>query len=234
MPDSFVFRLSWDSVFFGRSISALDIGRFVDARGPNVEPASGGLIQAKIPAGNTTALDLAQHCGFRFVEGEAIFEKRLESAIASAPPCRRAERSELPAVMALASESFFHSRFREPWFRRDDASRLYGEWARKAVLSEHDDICLVDDSGVGGALVGLITAKLDAGVGSARIGLLCVTPERRGCGIAKRLLAGVEAWGCGQGALLMRVATQLSNLTASRLYLGNGYLLLSASYWFYK
>ena len=66
------------------------------------------------------------------------------------------------------------------------------------------------------------------------IGLLAVVPEAQGQSIGQRLMLAAADWGRARQLERLRVATQISNLTAMRLYLRSGARLESTAYWFYR
>ncbi len=94
-----------------------------------------------------------------------------------------------------------------------------------------DDQCLVASDATG-QLQGFVSLR--AADGDARIGLLGVLPDAQGQGVGQRLLLAAADWARVRQLAQLRVATQMSNLTAMRLYLRSGARLDSTAYWFYR
>ena len=220
--------LAWESDFFGVNSARIELDG--DCALAEVLQQSDMLWQAKVPAERTDAIDALSQHGFQLVEGEAdlaINIKRTERQVG----VRIAREAQIPALREAASHAFRQSRFRAPWFNADDSGRFYAQWIENAVRGTFDHQCLVasDESG---QLQGYVSMREVNG--DARIGLLAVLPAAQGQGIGQRLLLAAADWGRVRQLERLRVATQLSNLTAMRLYLRSGARLESTAYWFYR
>ena len=220
--------LKWESDFFGVNTArvALDGEQSL----PDALQQPYRLWQAKVPAERIEVIDALSQQGFQLVEGEADLAlniKRTERQVG----VRIAREAQIPALRDAATQAFRYSRFRAPWFHPDDSGRFYAQWVENAVRGTFDNQCLVacDETG---ALQGFVSMREVAG--DARIGLLAVQPEAQGKGIGQRLLLAAADWGRVRQLERLRVATQLSNLTAMRLYLRSGARLESTAYWFYR
>jgi len=220
--------LEWESDFFGVNSARIDLDGDFTLADALQQPVT--LWQAKVPAERTDAIDALSQHGFQLVEGEAdlaINIKRTERQVG----VRIAREAQIPALREAASHAFRQSRFRAPWFNADDSGRFYAQWIENAVRGTFDHQCLVasDESG---QLQGYVSMREVNG--DARIGLLAVLPAAQGQGIGQRLLLAAADWGRVRQLERLRVATQLSNLTAMRLYLRSGARLESTAYWFYR
>ncbi|MFB4357664.1 dTDP-4-amino-4,6-dideoxy-D-galactose acyltransferase [Pantoea sp. BS_4] len=220
--------LDWESQFFGIQSVRLETGGTLPLESALQHPCA--LFQIKVPADQTATIDVLNQHQFQLVEGEAELSltiKRTERQTG----VRIARQGQIPALREAASQAFRQSRFRSPWFAPDESGRFYAQWIENAVLGTFDHQCLVacDDSG---ALQGFVSLReVD---GDARIGLLAVVPAAQGQSIGQRLMLAAADWGRVRQLDRLRVATQISNLTAMRLYLRSGARLESTAYWFYR
>ncbi|MCU5772209.1 dTDP-4-amino-4,6-dideoxy-D-galactose acyltransferase [Erwiniaceae bacterium BAC15a-03b] len=221
--------LEWENNFFGINSALLDFS----APQPLTEAqlAGCGLLQAKLGSHQTTEIDALSAIGFRLVEGEAdlliaINATQRQSGI------RIARAEHIPPLRAVASEVFANSRFRAPWYQPGDSGRFYAQWIENAVRGTFDHQCLlaVDEAG---AMEGFVSLR-ELGNGEARIGLLASLPGSRGKGVGQRLMQAAADWCQARRIPQLRVATQLSNLAAMRLYLSRGATLESTAYWLYR
>ncbi|MDL4913278.1 MAG: dTDP-4-amino-4,6-dideoxy-D-galactose acyltransferase [Enterobacterales bacterium endosymbiont of Blomia tropicalis] len=219
---------AWESQFFGVDTVRLDLNGELPLATAVQHPCA--LLQMKVPAEQTGVLDsLSQH-GFQLVEGEADLAlniKRTERQTG----VRIARESQIPALRDAASRAFSQSRFRAPWYAAKDSGRFYAQWIENAVRGTFDNQCLIASDETG-ALQGFVSLREVEG--AARIGLLAVLPDAQGNGIGQRLMLAAADWGRVRRLEQLRVATQLSNLTAMRLYLRSGARLESTAYWFYR
>lgn len=189
------------------------------------------LIQCKIPSSAISLIDRLKMQGFSFVESEVLFQKPLAVSSGSQRIYEPISPQDIEALCELAAKVFIHTRFREPWFAKEDASRLYRQWVKNAIDQSFDDVCLMEF--VDKRAAGFVTARM-LDQKHASIGLIGTNPSFRGKGYGKILLQRIETWAMEQGVDTLSVATQGSNSTAIRLYLQQGYIFKNLSYWFYK
>ncbi|MBK4784408.1 MAG: dTDP-4-amino-4,6-dideoxy-D-galactose acyltransferase [Pantoea sp. Pent] len=220
--------LAWESDFFRCATARLTLDGDVPLAVALQQPYT--LWQVKVPAQYSAAIDALSQHGFQLVDGEAdlaINIKRTERQTG----VRIAREAQIPQLRAAAAQAFSQSRFRAPWFDAEDSGRFYAQWIENAVRGTFDHQCLIacDEQG---ALQGFVSMREVAG--DARIGLLAVLPAAQGNGVGQRLLLAAADWGRVRQLERLRVATQLSNLTAMRLYLRSGARLESTAYWFYR
>jgi dTDP-4-amino-4,6-dideoxy-D-galactose acyltransferase len=168
------------------------------------------------------------------VEGEIdlVLTVGTEPACKNSPLLRVAVAEDIPLLRQAAASVFAASRFRAPWYAEQDSGRFYATWIEKAVLGTFDHQCLLvlaDD----GQPIGFVSLR-DIGQQEARIGLLAVFPGVAGKGVGSRLMAAAIAW-CQQRQLQrLRVATQIGNVAALRLYQRHGAIAESTAYWLYR
>ncbi|MBD2783168.1 dTDP-4-amino-4,6-dideoxy-D-galactose acyltransferase [Xenorhabdus sp. DI] len=221
--------LAWDSQFFGLStarlnfsaaapvLTAADLDRYV-------------LVQAKVAAQQTATLDELSALGFSLVEGEVDLQMAIE--VGSAKPLMMAKQNDIPVLQAVAARVFTASRFRAPWYQADDSGRFYAAWVEKAVLGSFDHECLLINN-EHDQIAGFVTLR-DIGNSEARIGLLAAVPGNHHQGIGDKLMSAAQQWCQNHQIQRLRVATQLSNTAALRLYTRRGAMIESTAYWLYR
>ena len=232
MSDSPFQYKPWDSEFFNQNIFELDIHDAYHLTIDHVRQSKNTLIQVKVPVENLLLLDKLQSFNFQIVETEMYFEKQLMPISTTNLPEKVAVLDDLEAVMKLAAHAFTYSRFRPSWFKQDDSSRFYSEWAKNAILKKYDDICFKIEEDSTSELFGFITGKKINAI-FVKIGLICVSEIKRGKKIGADLLRMIENWSVAEGMSKIAVATQGSNLMAVSFYLRNGYQLKGINYWMY-
>lgn len=225
--------LSWESDFFKRKTAKLHFAP--DA--PIVSLAqltNYDLVQAKIATANTELIDAMLTMGFWLVESEIDFCLNIVSRIKnhSAELVVAAEK-DIELLKTIAATAFSHSRFRPPWYQLVDNARFYSVWLEKAVKGFFDDCCLLVKN-VQGDIQGFVTVRKLAVEKEARIGLLATAPAHQGKGVGKQLIIAACQWCEQQGVEQLRIATQISNIGAMRLYSQMGAQIESTAYWLYR
>lgn len=220
--------LEWDSAFFGKKIGLLVLG---GSQKITDESLCGfDLIQAKVLGSDYVAIDILGHHGFRLAGSDADF-CLLVKQTERQPGVRIAKPSQIPVLRRLAAQLFVYSRYREPWFSVQQNQALYSQWVENAVLGSFDNLCLVVCA-ADGQIEGFVTLRLHSDHG--RIGLLGVLPTAQGKGRGLQLLRAAADCSRAQGCVELRIATQLSNLKAMRLYHRAGAELATIYHWFYR
>ncbi|MFP3019095.1 MAG: dTDP-4-amino-4,6-dideoxy-D-galactose acyltransferase [Arsenophonus sp.] len=225
--------LTWESDFFNRKTAKLN---FL----PNAPTISLSqldeydIIKAKVTTGNTKLIDAMTTIGFFLIEGEIDFclnvagrvkNKSLELSVA--------DEKDIEELKSIAATAFLHSRFRSPWYRLEDNIRFYSFWIEKAVKGTFDDICLLL-KGVQGDIHGFVTIKKLSSKKEARIGLLATAAPYQRKGIGKQLITISRQWSEQKGVDRLRIATQISNISAIRLYSKMGAQIERTDYWLYR
>ncbi|CNI33289.1 TDP-fucosamine acetyltransferase [Yersinia massiliensis] len=229
--------LAWESEFFQRHSAKLI---FSDSA-PQLNPAeldAFTLTQAKVPTHRVDLIDALGQLDFKLVEGEVdlslVVAAKAVIGTENASSEAEAELSvatvdDIPLLRRVAADAFALSRFRAPWYDPQHSGRFYALWAEKAVLGTFDHQCLlVMDTQ--GQPAGFVTLR-DLQDGSARIGLLAVFPDAQGKGIGTSLMSAAKQWCQSRGLQRLRVATQMSNIAALRLYIRSGASIESTAYW---
>ena len=123
------------------------------------------------------------------------------------PMIRRAERSDIPALLHLEQQSFETDRISERSF--------------KHLLKRGKSTLLVYDAS--GSILGYSVILFRQNTSMARLYSLAVLAEARGKGIAAQLLATCEADALEHGVVSMRLEVNINNTAAIALYHKLGY-----------
>lgn len=223
--------LGWESEYFQLTSAKL---HFDDAA-PALTVAeldAFALVQAKIPAQRLDLADGLAGEGFRLVEGEVDFALAIGTDCAlNLPAMRIAQPEDIPLLRSVAAKVL------PPAVSRALVSAagqraFYATWIEKAVQGTFDHQCLLV-LGSDGEPEGFVSLR-DIGQQEARIGLLAAFPGVQGKGTGSRLMTAAIAWCQQQRLQRLRIATQISNIAALRLYQRHGATLESTAYWFYR
>ncbi|KML64886.1 dTDP-4-amino-4,6-dideoxy-D-galactose acyltransferase [Pectobacterium peruviense] len=225
--------LGWESEFFQIDSGKLNFSPSAPVLMPDALNGF-ALTQAKIAADNLVLADALADLGFRLVEGEVDLSLLLHPTTVATPlpRWREATLDDIPALRDAASRVFALSRFRTPWYQPEDSGRFYAQWVENAVCGKFDHSCLMMEDAEGHPQGWVTLRRLDDS--DARIGLLGVWPGVTIRGIGSQLMALAEAWCRQQGLIRLRVATQVGNVAALRLYLRRGATIESTAYWLYR
>ncbi|KAA8996463.1 dTDP-4-amino-4,6-dideoxy-D-galactose acyltransferase [Affinibrenneria salicis] len=225
-------ELSWESAFFQRPSARLDFSPDAAPLTPQAL-AAWPLVQAKIPAERLDLADELASLGFRLAESEVDLCLTLTPSVDGAPHddgLRVAQDADIAALRAVAATRIALSRFRAPWYRPQDSGRFYAQWVENAVRGTFDHQCLLLEDRARRPLGFVTLRQLEQE--EARIGLLASWPHVGGCG--DRLMAAAVAWCRRRRIVRLRVATQISNVAALRLYIRSGAVIDGTAYWLYR
>src|SRR5690606_19656391 len=130
---------------------------------------------------------------------------------------RRAERRDLAALVEL-----------EKGFPGDRMSRA----SLSRLLGRESAVVLVAESG--GEVIGDAVVLFRSGFRSARLYSMIVSPEHRGRGVARALLAEAEAAARERGSVSLRLEVREDNRPAIALYESEGYEAVGAAPAYYE
>lgn len=221
--------LEWENSFFGINSGVVDFDG--DYPLSAVQMNQFDVVQARLQSHQTDIIDALSRLGFQLAEGEVDLSLTIAGA-ARQSGIRIARNEHIPQLREVAGAAFAQSRFRAPWYKPDDSGRFYAQWIENAVRGTFDHQCLlaVDEAG---AMQGFVSLR-EREDGEGRIGLLATLPAARGNGVGKRLMLAAADWCQARRLKRLRVATQLSNLAALRLYLASGATIENTAYWLYR
>jgi len=226
--------LDWDSVFFGLKIGQAEVP-YIDT----------GIISDLLTARKRGGFDLV-YLFTDSVGSEArgsikeILPGPVDVKVTYSKMVLPGEESHLPNIKPydglltreltdLAIESGHMSRFRKDPRLNPRFVDMYTAWISRSVSGELADAVLVSEDHDG--INGFITLKKKGQV--CTVGLIAVDRMARGRGIGGGLLKATAAWSIDRDCSEIRVATQMENEGACRLYEKNGYVPMSTKYIFH-
>jgi len=183
-------------------------------------------IYCKVPSNAVSLLDLLENNGFRVVDTNVVFEKKLApNPVNSVENVRFAICEDEEAVVKIAENNFIYSRFHLDTKIADfKASQIKGEWVRNYFKKTRGDFLVVfqKNNELAGFCLLLDNKK------NIVIDLICVDKKFHGCGIASDMIRFVEKKFLGYESLI--VGTQVANIPSVRLYEKNGFKLQNSYY----
>lgn len=186
---------------------------------------------AKVPVSDTRSSLFLEDLGFRLVDTNVAFERKLEklSSSDSAIPLRFAEPGDEGQVCELARKNFSFSRFHlDPEIDSALANKIKEEWARGYFKGRpgYRMIVALDADKIAGFLL-VFTNQSNVLV----IDLVAVDQVSRGKGIARAMIRFAENH--NTSCERVRVGTQLANAPSLCLYEKMGFQYRDAAYVFH-
>lgn len=215
--------LNWENQFFGVNSSLVRISEDAELL-TQKRLNSWSRVQAKISAHRTDLLDSLQGLGFQFVEGEVDLCLQVEQH-QTTTHFEVAQVEHIDVLREKAAHTFQQSRFRTPWYQPHDSGRFYAQWVENAVYGTFDNQCLLLKQA--DVIQGFVTLR-QLNTQEARVGLLA------GHGVGSALMAAALSWCQQRGLNTLRIATQVSNRAALRLYIQRGAIIDSTAFWLYR
>jgi ribosomal protein S18 acetylase RimI-like enzyme len=183
---------------------------------------------ARVPTGDTRAVDVYQAAGFRVVDVSVTLET------AGVPPlepqdlsrARFAGAEDAAAVERVGREGFSLSRFHlDPRIDKAAADEIKAQWAGNFFRGARGDYMVV--AGPPGEAAAFL--QLLAGAdGVLTIDLIAVAASHRRRGLASAMIR-FAAHRCA-GVTRLRVGTQAANIDSMRLYQRLGFVVASTAY----
>jgi dTDP-4-amino-4,6-dideoxy-D-galactose acyltransferase len=174
----------------------------------------------------------AANYGFHFVDVRVDMEVVPTHAPPEAPSgffCRAAGAEDLAALEKFARVAHHDTRFfKDANFDKAKAAELYALWIARDLREQ--TVFAAISPGQSDSVVGYLSVNEADG----RIGLVAVSPEARGRGIGRHLVASAVAWLRSRGLERVRVATQGTNVPALRLYEICGFRVADVKVWFHR
>ncbi len=219
--------VSWDSIFFNRSIGQVHVTDQIDtyALRREFDNASFDLIYV------TAASEHIQNELSAILNQTPIEYKRTYAIATWQNPIRISKHSLVEidqvteALIQLTFESGIESRFyKDTNFSKTDFEKLYLAWIEKSISHELADH--VFGVVISNQLAGFVTLSLKRD--AAQIGLIAVGKAFRGQGVAKELIAHCLTKTVEAGKMPLKIVTQAHNVAACRLYESMGFVEISS------
>lgn len=192
-------------------------------------------LSIRIDAANLAALHVLEQAGFITVDSILTFAIDLSShespVMFNDFSLRHATEADAEAAAQLASVAYTKDRFHtDPSINSERANALHAEWVRNSCLGKAASAVLLAEDQTG--LLGYVTCAVRRTAEEKMIGtivLVATAPDARGRGVAYTTTLGALDWFRAQGCETVEVGTQLSNISASRLYEKCGFRLAGSS-----
>ena len=229
--------LEWDSKHFGLRIGRVSGGRLWPSLLAEIdrwaeERRLDCLYLLAEPEAET--IQLAAAGGFRFVDVRTVLEI---SPVPKDLDCdsniiRPFEPNDVAELRRIAGESHRNSRFYvDGRFPVAACDEMYRIWiARSAVEMQSSEEVLVAQHE--GRVAGYVSCRFGGQAGA--ISLIAVDQHCRGRGIGKTLIRSALARFAARGSEAATVVTQLTNLSALRLYEAMGFRISGAHLWYHR
>ena len=234
--------LEWDTRFFGCRIARVIGHRLDDLTATNVldwcRRERVDCLYFLADANHLETTTTAEAHGFGMKDVRLTYTRRLEPALKSPPTntpagviLRPARHDDLPALEALAQDSYTESRFYfDARFPRSAVSLMYKVWVRQSVEGQAELVLVLEAEG---HAAGFITCHLlGERQGQCRLGGLEVNLRGRGLGMF--LYDGALRWFARQEVETVIYVTQARNVAAQRLFQKLGFLTQSVQIWYHK
>jgi GNAT superfamily N-acetyltransferase len=243
-PEEVLKFLPWDSEHFGMQISEICAPNVDDSTLSNAlrfarRNGIGIVYWSTSPERHVSPSLLCNFSGV-LVDRKATFLCDLVPsafiADMASPAFRIFEYPCVPAtnrLLTLAVAAGHFSRFNvDPHIPKEKFISLYHTWMQRSTLRELADVVLVvTSSGCDDDFAGFITASNADTVG--KIGLIAVLDTLQGKGLGSLLMHAMHRWMIDQGAKQSTVVTQLTNISACKLYERLGYRLITVQQYYH-
>lgn len=227
-------RLDWDTEFFGALMGVLALTDAWPTAGDPVaraaalaeevrvavaEAAGAGYAHLilRVPAEDLAATWGAAQAGLRLVDIGVDSTFRFERGpglAAREPAVRPARAADLPALQAIAADSFVFSRFvADPFFSPEQVRAFHRQWITNLCAGLADVVLVFEAEGEVGGFVSCALAG-DEG----RIPLIATHARLRRAGVGRALVTAALHWFAASGARAVHVKTQAQNYPALALY----------------
>lgn len=179
----------------------------------------------KIPTDKIDIISELTSLGFYLVDTNVTFELKLERRNNSYNFIRRATGDDKLSVKCLAQKSFNFSRFHlDPKITNELANKIKSQWAINYFYGRRGDEMFVAE--INGKIVGFLQL-LKLKENSYVIDLIAVDQELRGQGTGRNLIYAAQNV---LGASMLRVGTQITNISSIRFYERIGFSIVDSNY----
>lgn len=227
-------RLDWDTEFFGALMGVLaltdawptaddPVARAAalaeEVRAAVAEAAGAGYAHLilRVPAEDLAAAWGAALGGLRLVDIGVDSTFRFERGPGLAvpePAVRPARAADLPALQAIAADSFVFSRFAaDPFFSPEQVRAFHRQWITNLCAGLADAVLVCEHRG---EIAGFVSCALAGDEG--RIPLIATAGQWRRAGLGRALVTAALHWFAASGARAVHVKTQAQNYPALALY----------------
>lgn len=220
--------LEWDSIFWDMKIAdciyenTMEIKAYLDKN--NID-----MIQTQININKLDNIRELENLKFRFIDLNITYEINLAQCDTVTSNYCIADNSNINDIENIASKVFSHSRYNILNIKK--TKEFYKLWAKKAILGELDDVCLIEKD-KNDKIKGFVTLKI-INSESAKIGLIGVDQVYQRHSVGTILVKQVQNFLLSKNIKKLFVSTQGSNIDAQNFYTKNGFKIYDISVWMY-
>ena len=238
---SVIYRLKWDSKFFGSNIAFLsslcltkNIEKYVQGFTKSEDL---DLIQFQCNCHDLLSVQIAEENKYSFVDIRLTMERPINETFIIQEDkkeidFRKATKSDIEILVDYAKGIYHSSRYYyDKNFDTKKVDGFYSGWIKKSVLGEFDDFCYAIYEN--NSPIGFCSIKYNQN-NSASIGLLGISPKHSNLGLGRYMLNKVIEALYADGITYIDVVTQGRNYSAQRLYQRCGFLTRTSELWYHK
>lgn len=211
-------ELTWDTKFFGRKIGSIPVVASAEEADALLEEARKQEFRyliARLTPAEIYAVQILEQKGFYTTDIGIVWHRSIKDFEATEVPARVATTGDNAVVSNISAGIFKEGRFyKDPFFSREEADRLYRTWAENLLKGDADKVFLVGNEG-------FVACKVAGDTGS--ITLIGVSSEHQHRGIGKDLVRKALTWFREMGADKATVRTQAGNRNAIAFYESVGF-----------
>lgn len=225
--------LPWDTEFWGVRAARLHANSVDDLAGADSVIAEDKIrwVSLLAPSTDVALINAAVRLGYSIVDVRITLFKYLGDCAASSH-ADLAALDDTDQMAAIAATAFPLSRFSvDPHLDDRRCELFYDTWVRNSMNGQMADAVVVSRNDR--QVDGFVTMRLRPDR-TASLPLVAIRSDRRGRGVGNRLVTGALSWLAAQGAMNVDVVTQLSNLSAVRLYESVGFQAVDAGHWLHR
>ena len=184
-------------------------------------------IWSKIPVHDIKKLIFLQKLGFYIVDTNVQLSFSNKKKSSNNSLLRFAEMTDEIGVRALAKKAFTQSRFyKDPKISNKIACKIKEEWARNFFLGKRGNWMVIAEKN--SKLIGFLQL-LKKNSKTVVIDLIAIDSKRRGKGLAKEMILYAYK-NCLKKNGIIKVGTQIDNISSIKLYSKLNFNIYSASY----
>ena len=222
MSDFQIQKLTWDSTFFGYKIGKVEFNSSLNSKDllNSIKKSSYDMVQL------FSNQNLESCFKYNPIDIKLTFSKKVATARTNNPCIKSVNKDLDGALVKLAKEAGFHSRYKIDKNLELKFEEMYETWMNKSLKRElaAEVFAYQDKNKINGMVT--INKKLK----KAEIGLIAVDNKAQSKGIGSQLLQSVENWALKQNLENICVATQEENYNACRFYEKNNYKISEKTY----
>ena len=233
--------LEWDSIFFNKEIYILNSKCYTHSIHKKVESLiklkKVGLIYFLCPSEDKKSINFAIKHNFKKVDDRLSYTITPKSfkprSIKGEGVIKISTSKNIKKLESIARNADWTSRyFKDPKFSKEKLKTFYGQWIKKSVTGDLDD--LVFHVELNNEICGFISIKKH-GINFGSIGLVAVDKKYQGFGFGLALIShAVEYMHSKLDCASVYVVTQKENINACIAYDKIGFIADSNSTWLHK